>query len=82
LATTAERLTAACLAAASTGADFPTVWRTVLKGHAAVTGRPVQRLDGTSTFLEIPLITGERIVFGPGPKDYALSGGKGAGAVL
>ena len=58
------------------------MWNTVLKGHAAVAGSPVQRMDGATAFLEIRLVTGERIVVGPGPKDYALSGGKGDGACL
>ena len=78
--TTGRKLTAACLAAATGGADFPTVWRTVLKGHPDVAGPPIQRMEGTVALLEIPLVTGERIVVGPGARDYRRSIGRGNGA--
>ena len=80
--TTGRKLTAACLAAADTGADFPTVWQTILKGHPDVAGPPIQRMEGSTALLEIPLVTGERIVVGPGAKDYRRSIGRGDGAAI
>ncbi|MCR4283290.1 MAG: hypothetical protein NUV72_09730 [Bauldia sp.] len=82
MATTAERLVAVCIAAAAGGADFPAVWNTVLKRHPAVAGLPIQRMDGGTALLEVRLVTGERIVVGPGPRDYAVAPVKGDGAVI
>jgi len=53
-----------CIAAAQAGADFPLVWRTVLKGHPLVLGAPIQRLDGDRPVLEVRLITGQRLLHG------------------
>jgi hypothetical protein len=45
------------------GADFPTIWHEILKGHAAVAGIPIQQVDDSGmTFVEIPLITGQSLV--------------------
>jgi hypothetical protein len=52
-----------CVAARATGADFPTIWQTVLRRHAQVAGPPIQMGDGTRTWLEIPLTTGHRLVY-------------------
>jgi hypothetical protein len=82
LTSTADKLARACVEAARDGADFPTVCHKILKGHPFVAGVPIQRLDGEAILLEIPLITGQRIVFGPNSKDYSVSAGKGARAVI
>ena len=54
------------------GNDFPTVWNTVLKRHTLVNGIPQQAHDGHRGFLEIPLITGERLVFDADGKKFSL----------
>ena len=51
-----------CAAAKEAGADFPTIWQTILKSHPLVIGPPVQRLEGHEAVLEICLINGQRIV--------------------
>lgn len=51
-----------CTAAKQAGADFPTIWRTILKCHPLVMGPPVQRLEGREAVLEVCLINGRRIV--------------------
>jgi hypothetical protein len=51
-----------CTAAKAAGADFPTIWQTILKSHPLVMGPPVQRLEGHEAVLEICLINGQRIV--------------------
>jgi hypothetical protein len=54
------------------GADFPTVWQTVLKGHRLVAGIPRQRLAGVRALLEVPLITGHCVVYDGEAKVYSL----------
>jgi hypothetical protein len=54
------------------GEDFPTVWRTLLKGHPLVDGMPRQRLEGNESLLEIRLITGERLVFDGDAKRFSV----------
>jgi hypothetical protein len=45
------------------GADFPTIWHTIIKGHSAVGGIPVQGVDDSGkTFVEIPLLTGQSLI--------------------
>jgi hypothetical protein len=50
-----------CNRAMHNGVDFPTLWHTVIKPHPAVVGVPVQRLDGNRSYLEIPLMRGDRL---------------------
>jgi hypothetical protein len=65
MADAARDLFDACDAARRSGADFPTIWRSVLKDHALVAGPPVQGADGTSPALEVRLLTGQSLVFRP-----------------
>lgn len=50
-----------CSSARDQGADFPTVWRTVLRGHGLVAGMPIQMAADGCVWLEIPLTTGHRL---------------------
>jgi hypothetical protein len=59
----AHDLALTCSELLRSGNDFPTVWDTKLKGHNLVIGTPRQRLEGIQPILEIPLITGERLIF-------------------
>ena len=61
-----------CGQAANQGADFPTVWHTVLQGNRLVAGIPRQRLEGPRALLEIPLITGQAIVYDGDLKTFNL----------
>ena len=67
-----DDLAQACTELLRNGNDFPTVWSTMLKGHILVEGIPRQRLDGTRPLLEIPLITGERLVFDGDAKEFSV----------
>jgi len=58
----ARNLLNECTAAKEAGADFPTIWQTILKSHPLVMGPPIQRLEGEEAVLEISLINGQRIV--------------------
>jgi hypothetical protein len=62
----AERCNAARLA----GADFPTVWNTILKKNRLVLGIPIQALQDGRPVLKIRLTTRQHIVHGP--SGYAL----------
>lgn len=53
----ANDLARLCTDAVHEGADFPTIWSTLLKGHPLVEGIPQQRLEGGRSLLEIPMIT-------------------------
>jgi hypothetical protein len=68
----AASLLARCTQAGDGGADFPTVWHTVLKGHPLVAGIPSQRLDGARVLLDIPLITRQTLIYDGDCRRYTL----------
>ena len=71
MAETANDLVLKCTAIARTGADFPTVWDAVLKGHALVGGPPIQSFDDEERpQLEIQLINNQRLVYNPASNEY------------
>jgi len=59
----AQELLEQCVAARRSGADFPTIWQTVLRNHRLVIGPPVQRLVNDAPVLEVRLITGQRLIY-------------------
>ncbi len=61
-----------CTATVRAGNDFSTIWSTLLKAHPLVDGTPLQRVEGTRTLLDIPLITGERLVFDGDAKEFSV----------
>jgi hypothetical protein len=61
-----------CTELVRNGNDFPTVWNTLLKGHALVHGLPRQRHDGSRSLLDISLVTGERLVFDGDAKNFSI----------
>jgi hypothetical protein len=63
VADAARDLLNACHAARRNGADFPTIWRNVLKDHVLVVGPPIQGGDVESPALEVRLLTGQSLVF-------------------
>jgi hypothetical protein len=75
---TAWDLARKCSLAAAHGADFPNVWNSVLKPHPNVAGLPVQRIEGSRSFLDVPLMSGHRIVFEAERKAYTVEFGKTA----
>jgi hypothetical protein len=66
LARAVDDLVERCIAADFEGADFPTVWNTILKKNRLVAGAPVQALEDGKPILVIPLTTNQHIVYGPG----------------
>ena len=61
-----------CTDAVRKGETFPTVWHTMLRGHPLVNGIPRQRMEGNRSLLDIPLITGERLIFDGDAKRFRL----------
>ncbi|RUX94006.1 MULTISPECIES: hypothetical protein [unclassified Mesorhizobium] len=57
------RLLNACNAERNKGADFPTIWKNILKVHPYVAGSPIQDSGENGLILRIPLITGQVLVF-------------------
>jgi hypothetical protein len=68
----ANDLAQMCTELVRQGKDFPTIWATVLKSHTLVEGIPRQRFEGGRSLLEIPLITGERLVFDGDAKQFSV----------
>ena len=60
---TASDLAQACTELARGGKNFLTIWAAKLKRHALVEGIPRQRFLGTRSLLDIPLVTGDKLVF-------------------
>ena len=67
----AKELMQACNSARQLGSDFPTIWQTILKKHFLVAGSPIQGMNGDGPTLEVPLLTGRRLIFGT--KGFSLS---------
>lgn len=59
----AAKLVDVCNAQRNKGADFPTIWRDVLKTHPCVRGLPIQDSHEGGPILKVPLITGQFLVF-------------------
>ena len=69
---TSEDLLHRCNAAIK-GADFPSVWIGVLRGHRLVVGDPVQHADGGGLQLHIRLVTGQQIVYDSSAKQFVIA---------
>jgi hypothetical protein len=69
----ASDLARACTDLVRKGNDFPTIWATKLKADPLVLGIAHQRHEGTRTLLDIPLITGERLVFDGDAKKFSIN---------
>ena len=63
MADRASELLQACTAAHLDGADFPTIWNKILKRDSFVAGIPVQGRNSEGPTLEVPLFTGQRLIF-------------------
>ena len=59
-----------CNAAANRGDTFPSIWRTILIYSSLVKGPPVQASAGR---LEVPLITGQRLIYLSDMKQFNLA---------
>ena len=69
---TSEELLRLCIDAMRKGADFPTVWQDVLRGHRLVLGVPEQTMQDGRAQLHIRLLNGQRLVFDSTSKIFSL----------
>jgi hypothetical protein len=67
-----KNLVRKCEAATHDGLDFPTIWETVLRRHPLVLGPPIQTYRNELPHLEIPLITGQHLVYNTSTKIYLV----------
>jgi hypothetical protein len=68
----ASELARTCTEAVRKGTNFPIVWYRLIKRHPLVEGIPRQRREGERSVLDIPLVTGERLVFDGDAKTFSL----------
>ena len=68
----ANDLARQCTELVRSGNAFPTIWSTLLKSHALVEGIPRERLERDRSILDIPLITGEQLVFDAQVKEFRI----------
>ena len=66
----ADQLVQLCVAAMGDGADFPTLWETVLRRHSLVVGPPIQGIESGRVWLKIPLVTRHWLVFDSESKTF------------
>ena len=52
-----------CVRASNRGVDFQTIWRDVLRIHPLVAGPALDVTEGGRSRLEIPLTTGQRLLY-------------------
>ena len=69
---TADELIQNCITATREGADFPTVWQTLVSGHSLVAGPPIQSIESGRVCLKIPLIDTQWFVFDSTSKEFVL----------
>ncbi len=68
----ASDLARQCTELVRKGKDFPAVWSTLLKRHILVEGIPRQRLERNRSLLNIPLITGEQLIFDAEVREFRI----------
>ena len=68
----ASDLARQCTELVRKGNDFPTVWSTLLKTHILVEGLPRQRFERSRSLLDVPLITGEQLVFDVDVREFRV----------
>ena len=59
-----DKLREKCSAARQSGADFPTVWNTILKSNRLVASSPVQAIEDGRPVLKVRLANNQYLVFG------------------
>ena len=59
-----------CNDLARQGKDFSTIWGMVLKGRSIIGGLPSHRLKATHSLLDVPLMTGEHLVYDEDAKEF------------
>jgi hypothetical protein len=69
---TADSLVQACTQAAREGAEFATIWDSILKGHSMVASPPIETFDDEQPHLEIRLRNGFWLRYCARSNDFSL----------
>ena len=77
-----DLLVSSCNDAALAGRTFPEIWAALLRTAPLVAGVPIQRMGDLNPVLEIPLITGHRIVYDPERREFSLTFGRSATSAI
>ena len=68
----ASDLARQCTELVRKGNDFQTVWSALLKSHNLVDGTARLRVERNRSLLDIPLVTGEQLVFDADVKEFRI----------
>ena len=68
----ANDLARQCTELVREGNDFPAIWSRLLKGHTLIEGPLRQRIEQNRNFMDIPLVTGEQLVFDADGKEFRV----------
>jgi hypothetical protein len=60
-----------CITATREGADFPTVWQTLLRRRSLVVGPPIQGIESGRICLKIPLISSQWLIYDSTSKEFS-----------
>jgi hypothetical protein len=66
----ANDLARQCTELVRKGNDFPTIWSALLKSHTLVDGAARQRLERSRSLFDIPLITGEQLIYDADEREF------------
>lgn len=69
---TADSLVQACTQAAREGAEFPTIWDSILRTHNLVVGPPIQTFEDEQPHLDIRLSNGFWLRYCARSNDFSL----------
>lgn len=69
---TVDELIQSCITATREGADFPTVWQTLLRCHSLVAGPPIQSLERGRVCLKIPFLNNQWLIFDSTSNEFGL----------
>lgn len=61
-----DELLRQCATARIAGFDYYTIWLTILRIHPLVGGSLCERVDGLRRWLEVPLVSGARLIMDEG----------------
>ena len=69
---TADSLVQMCTKAAREGAEFPTIWDSILKTHSLVVSPPIQTFEDEQPHLDIRLRNGFWLRYCASSNDFSL----------
>jgi len=68
----ASDLARQCTELVRRGSDFSTLWFVLLESHTLVEGAPQQIVERDRRLLNIPLVTGEQLIFDADVREFRI----------